>query len=130
LNKPLSVCFQLTLAAEALVGCTDPTAHNADGAIKVHGQLCQSKMDFTSSVVGPYTIKIFEPNDSKNPDIWQGPVCIQSETKAVECGFELSLIKSVKPAVDLISIDIVVFSGSNSRTARIALANCEIKFLD
>lgn len=45
--------------------------------------------------------------------------------KKVECGFELSLIKSVKPITDMNSIDLVVFSGSNSHTARITLANRE-----
>lgn len=130
MNKLLLVYFKLTLTVLALVGCSDSQPHNTDKAVKVNSQLCQSKMDFTASVVGPYTIKIFEPNDSKNPDIWQGPVCIQSETKKVECGFELSLIKSVTPTTDMNSIDIVVFSGSNSHTARITLANCEIKILD
>ena len=75
-------------------------------------QLCHATVDFTSRVVGPYTIKIFEPNDPKNPDIWQGPICVHSEIKKVDCGFALSLIKSVTPAQDRNSIDVVVFSGT------------------
>lgn len=130
MRKLLINCPRLCLFALMLMGCTAVQTEHTDGTVTVNSQLCKSGMDFTSSVIGHYTIKIFQPNDSKNPDIWQGPVCIESETRKVHCGFDLSLVKSVKPAGDMKSMDVVVFSGSNSHTARITLATCEIKFLD
>ena len=122
--------FYPCLLVLILAGCTEAQSDRPSKTVTVNDQLCQSKMEFTSRAVGPYIIKIFEPNDAKNPDIWQGPMCIQSATKKVNCGFELSLVKAVKPALDLKSIDVVVFSGSNSRTARITLATCDIQFLE
>ena len=133
MNKRLYLSLGLPILL--LIGCngaqTEPTDKRiADTPITVNTQLCHATTDFTSRVVGPYTIKIFEPNDPKNPDIWQGPICVHSEIKKVDCGFALSLIKSVTPAQDRNSIDVVVFSGSNSHTARITLDTRKIKFLD
>ena len=51
-----------------------------------------------------------------------------SEANKVNCGFDLSLVKSVKPTVNMKEIEVVVFSGSNSsHTVRIVLANCQAK---
>lgn len=123
MNKYLAVHFLISLLAMA--GCTDspPTPK----AISVNSHLCQSTKEYTTFAVGSYVIKIFEPNDLKNPDIWQGPVCILSEQNKVSCGFDLSLVKSVKPTADMKEIEVVIFSGSNSRTARITLSNCQLK---
>ena len=133
MNKRL--CLSLSFPILMLIGCNGAQSKPADKRvadkpITVNTQLCHATVDFTSRVVVPYTIKIFEPNDPKNPDIWQGPICVHSEIKKVGCGFSLSLIKSVTPVQDRNSIDVVVFSGSNSRTARITLDTCKIIFLD
>ena len=129
MDKSLADSFYLYLLALLLTGCAVTPTKDVDKTVTVNSQLCQSMEGFTLSVVGPYQVRIFEPNDLRSPDIWQGPVCVESETKMVNCGFRLSLIKSVTPSSDMKSIDIIVFSGSNSRTARITLATCEIKFL-
>ena len=121
MNKLLATCLSLMLMA----GCSGPPSEPR--AVNVNNHLCQSTKPYTAFTVGSYTVKIFEPNDSSNPDVWQGPLCISSESKKVNCGFDLSLIKSVKPTADMKAIEVVVFSGSNSRTATIPLANCQVK---
>ena len=121
MNKLLATCLSLMLMA----GCSGPPSEPR--AVNVDAQLCQSTKPYTTFIVGSYTVKIFEPNDSSNPDVWQGPLCISSESNKVNCGFDLSLIKSVKPTADTKALEVVVFSGSNSRTATISLANCQVR---
>ena len=127
MNKLLIIGFSACLQIMLIASCSSSTSEKVVKVINVNTHLCQSAKEYTSSAVGPYTIKIFEPNDSKNPDIWQGPVCISSEANKVNCGFDLSLVKSVKPTENMKELEVVVFSGSNSHTVRIELGSCQVK---
>ena len=127
MKKLLTICFSACLPVMLMVGCSGSPPETVAQIVNVNNHLCQSTKEYTAFAAGSYTIKIFEPNDSRNPDIWQGPVCISSEPNKVNCGFDLSLVKSVKPTVDMKEIEVVVFSGSSSHTVRIVLANCQVK---
>ena len=127
MNKVLTICFSACLPVTLIAGCSSSAPEAVAKVVNVNTHLCQSTKEYTASVVGAYTIKIFEPDDAKNPDAWQGPVCISSELNNVNCGFDLSLVDSVKPMADGKEIEVVVYSGSNSHTVRIELANCQVK---
>lgn len=122
----LTACLPALLFA----GCSKSPAGAIVKPVVVDSHLCQTALPYTTLSVAAYTVTIFEPNDPKSPDIWQGPVCVRSEVNQVDCGFDLSLVKSVKPTDDMKAIEVVTFSGSTSRTVRIELATCKLERLN
>lgn len=112
------------LLGATLWGCERATIETPATPVSLNAALCESAATFTAIDVGAYTIKLFEPNEAKAPDIWQGPLCIESQSMKVACGFDLSLIKRVTPSSDGQAIEVITFSGSNSYTTRITLSTC------
>ena len=129
MKKFLRIYF-IVLSATAMAGCSGSVPDAVSKSVNVDSHYCQLTKDHTLLTVGAYTIKIFEPNDLKNPDVWQGPICVTSESSNVNCGFDLSLIKRVTPSADMQQIEVAVFSGSNSRTAKISLATCRLIYVN
>lgn len=127
MKKLLSFYFTV-LSAAAMAGCSGSVPDAVSRSVNVDSRYCQLTKDHTLLTVGPYTIKIFEPDSLKNPEVWQGPLCVTSELSNVNCGFDLSLIKSVTPVADMTEIEVVTFSGSNRGTASISLANCQVTY--
>ncbi|MET1257376.1 hypothetical protein [Aliikangiella maris] len=72
-----------------------------------------------------YDIKIFNPNDSVKPDIWEGPICFQQLSSGNECIADYSLIKAVRIIKGLSVAEIDVFSGSNNTLKKISLDSCK-----
>ena len=118
---PLLIVLLLSLLA-----CSDEVSTKNSTAPNT-ALLCETALPFTQLDVKGFTIRIFEPDDEKQPTVWQGPVCIMHKQSGKQCGFDLSLVKGVSPSRDKNYITVGVFSGSNAHDVRIRLDNCRIE---
>ncbi len=64
---------------------------------------------------------IYGGNDDANPDIWEGPICIERKKGGI-CKLDLSLIKGVDDGPS--GLRIQVFSGSNERVLDVDIERC------
>jgi len=87
---------------------------------------CQFDGNFTSIDLTGYRVKIFNPNDIEQPDIWEGPVCIINTKKNTACSSEVSLIKSVNVSSDEKYLLVNQYSGSNETIVKIEMDSCEL----
>jgi len=92
--------------------------------------LCHSSAHYTELKSEKYNLKIFSPDNSIHPEIWQGPVCVTNISSNRQCGVELSLIKAVKILPDNKFFIVEVFSGSNAGIIKVNLKNCKIEKKD
>lgn len=86
---------------------------------------CDPSVPHTLLTHENYAIYIQNPDDAKNPTIWEGPICIDSETSDEQCVFEESLISIVEPNLNSKIIHITTFSGSQSSQWQLDLVSCQ-----
>lgn len=131
-RRRLALCAWLAATAGAIEPARPDvgTAGGAQGCTAARA----ADITYTSHTVGGYTVTLFEPDDVARPKIWQGPICIRREGAArgmqTECGLDLSLIAGITPTADRRAIDVRIFSGSNRRMVRVALADCATEYID
>lgn len=92
----------------------------------VSGRICNGNGVFNEFEAGGYLVRVYEPDNRDRPEIWQGPICLVRKYDNASCVFELSLIKNIRVLENGEQIEVVVFSGSNSRLVFINLANCRM----
>ncbi len=87
--------------------------------------ICESDQPHTIYNVSDYSVRIFGPNDHNNPNIWEGPLCIQNDQTGSRCVKYYSLIKQVKIDTELDLARITLFSGSNSEIKQVSISSCK-----
>ncbi|MDH5180162.1 MAG: hypothetical protein OEZ39_16005 [Gammaproteobacteria bacterium] len=108
-------------------GCTaQPMTDRAEAGA---AHVCQTTADYTAHETEDHTIRVYDPNRKKDPDIWQGPVCITNKKTGKTCGYDLSLIKQYEVQRDKGYILVETFSGSNTALYRVEIATCGLEKL-
>ena len=87
---------------------------------------CSLSGNYTTINFQNYKVMLFGPNDKRNPDIWEGPVCIENKKKGSVCAQDLSLIKGVKQDEVTGKLIVYAFSGSNEVRVHLDMDSCKI----
>lgn len=73
-----------------------------------------------------YILYLYGANDESNPDIWDGPVCIERQGVRKVCELDVSLIKAVDiGAAD--ELNLGIFSGSVEQVLNVDVKECSVK---
>lgn len=100
------------------------------GGTKESRNHCDPSISHTLLTHKNYSIYIQNPDDVKNPTIWEGPICIDSDTRDEPCTFEESLISGVETDSNTDTIHITTFSGSESWQWKLELTSCQASKLE
>lgn len=122
--KKICLALVVVFFTVVLASCDQPFTQSFSSAAE--SENCQIDGDFTSIDLAGYQVKMFNPNDLEQPDIWEGPVCIVNTKKNTACSSEISLIKSVRISNDEKYLLVNQFSGSNETIIKVAMDSCEL----
>ena len=89
-------------------------------------EICDSELSHSTIENQLFKVYIYNPNVSLNPDIWEGPICVQRRSDNSTCHFSQSLIKLIE-FQNSEELSITVFSGSNSTSWSLNLNTCKAK---
>ena len=87
--------------------------------------VCAVETPYTALAHRDFVIRLYEPDDLKHPEIWQGPICVYRPSATLVCGVDLSLLRDAR--VEGQYLHITQFSGSNLQRVRMELATCRIE---
>lgn len=105
--------FSLFAIVSLLASCAHTDASNQCAPVS---EMSVFRFDY-------FTVHIYGGNDVANPDIWEGPVCIERKKRSI-CKLDLSLIKGVDNGPS--GLRVQVFSGSNERVLDVDIERCSV----
>jgi hypothetical protein len=108
----------LLLTMLFLIACQKATTPVSD--------ICSITEPHTALEFGKYTVNIFGPNETVNPDIWEGPLCITNAGTQSTCVIDVSLIKKVSYNSDNGTLAVSIFSGSNAEDIQLDMDSCKL----
>ena len=92
---------------------------------KPENEKCALAGDASTFTASSYTLYLYGPNDELNPDIWEGPVCIERQTNFEVCELDISLIKGVE--IDAAGgLQLKTFSGSVEQVFNVNVKQCSV----
>jgi len=115
--------MKIILSSLATLLLTASCANSNVGALE--DAICHSNQPHTLLFKSGYEIKIFNPNNVTNPDIWEGPVCIRKTQEDSYCIKEYSLIRSVEINPSSDEAEIKTFSGSSAEIKQVKIESCQ-----
>lgn len=88
--------------------------------------ICSNQEPHTELVFGKYIVNLFGPNETVNPDMWEGPICITNKMNGSSCAIDISLVKEVTYSADSGNLVTIIQSGSNAERIRLDMDTCNI----
>lgn len=86
--------------------------------------ICDADVPHSTLEYNGYRVRLYGPNDTESPDIWEGPICITDTVRNSACIADLSLIKGVSFDHENNKLLVNVFSGSNEEYFSLSMDSC------
>lgn len=85
---------------------------------------CDREISHTLMSSHDFDVFIYSPDSLTNPEIWEGPICIENRQIGSSCVFSESLVREVK-FHDNESLSVTTFSGSNAFNWIVQMESCQ-----